>query len=274
LHALDSNEVGGNAISIGLHEFQSIMREDDNTLWEFVVVTSGVADSMLVPRGENIELAMIFDATTSEATFEYDQDFTDSSVVPMTLGPFAFTGSSTASHLLLTDFVGEDFGAANAVIDHWSLRPFSDVQGDFNGNGILDAGDIDLLSDAIRLPDHSPAFDVDGNDVVDEADRDHWIHGLKFSYYGDSNLDGEFNSRDLTTIFQAAEYEDDVIANSTWATGDWNGDREFSSSDLVRAFQDAGYEEGPRAAAVPEPTTSILWALFVAVMSNLVPRRD
>ena len=36
---------------------------------------------------------------------------------------------------------------------------------------------------------------------------------------GDSNLDGEFNSADLVTVFAAAEYEDGLEANSTWATG-------------------------------------------------------
>jgi hypothetical protein len=59
--------------------------------------------------------------------------------------------------------------------------------------------------------------------------------------YGDSNLDGVFNSTDLVRIFQAGEYEDQIEDNSHWATGDWNCDREFDSSDLIRAFQAGGY---------------------------------
>ena len=32
---------------------------------------------------------------------------------------------------------------------------------------------------------------------------------------------------DLIDIFQAGEYEDGVVSNSTWSTGDWNGNAEF-----------------------------------------------
>ena len=43
-------------------------------------------------------------------------------------------------------------------------------------------------------------------------------------------------------IFQAGEYEDAILGNSTWADGDWNGDGEFTSQDLVAAFQEGSYE--------------------------------
>ena len=58
---------------------------------------------------------------------------------------------------------------------------------------------------------------------------------------GDSNLDGLFDSSDLVTVFQSAEYEDDIDGNSTWAEGDWNGDGDFTTQDLVFAFQTASY---------------------------------
>ena len=61
---------------------------------------------------------------------------------------------------------------------------------------------------------------------------------------GDANRDGQFNSRDLVLVFQAGEYEDNLIQNSTWADGDWNGDNEFDSADLVTAFQNGEYESG------------------------------
>ncbi|MCA9149353.1 MAG: dockerin type I repeat-containing protein [Planctomycetales bacterium] len=60
--------------------------------------------------------------------------------------------------------------------------------------------------------------------------------------YGDVNLDGHFNSSDLVRIFQAGEYEDDIVGNSTWRTGDWNGDGDFTTQDLVIAFANRGYE--------------------------------
>ncbi|MCA9197451.1 MAG: tandem-95 repeat protein [Planctomycetales bacterium] len=54
---------------------------------------------------------------------------------------------------------------------------------------------------------------------------------------GDSNRDGIFNSADLVLVFQAGEYEDAIVGNSTWEDGDWNGDGEFNSNDFVFAFE-------------------------------------
>ena len=48
-------------------------------------------------------------------------------------------------------------------------------------------------------------------------------------------------------VFQAGEYEDGFLENSSWFTGDWNGDYEFDSHDMVLAFQEGAYEQGPRA---------------------------
>jgi hypothetical protein len=134
------------------------------------------------------------------------------------------------------------------------------VPGDFNGDGLLEVADIDLLTRAVRDGSTRIEFDLDQNNRVDRADRVYWVRNLKQTYMGDSNLDGEFNSRDLVNVFQAGQYEDAVPRNSTWNGGDWDGDAEFSSSDFVVAFQDGGYERGPRAAVqqVPEPASVVL----------------
>lgn len=59
---------------------------------------------------------------------------------------------------------------------------------------------------------------------------------------GDANLDGIFDSADLVALFQLGEYEDDLVGNSTKATGDFDGNGEFDTSDLVLAFQQGTYE--------------------------------
>ena len=101
--------------------------------------------------------------------------------------------------------------------------------------------------------------DLDNDGDIDEADRMIWVHDVQNTYYGDSNLDGVFDSKDLVIVFQAGEYEDDLVQNSSWETGDWNGDLDFTSLDLVAAFQDGGFDQGPRAAqSVPEPTGVML----------------
>lgn len=118
---------------------------------------------------------------------------------------------------------------------------------DFNDDGQVDAIDIDLLCAAIQAEETDLRFDLDGDGTVSIQDHDQLITERLQTTYGDSNLDGRFDSSDLVAVFIAGEYEDGVVGNSGWADGDWNCDGEFDTSDLVYAFQRGGYV----AAAVP-----------------------
>jgi hypothetical protein len=90
-----------------------------------------------------------------------------------------------------------------------------------------------------------------------------WITGgdLYNSYSGDANLDREFNSGDLVTLFVAGKYETGNPA--VWTEGDFNGDGIFNTGDFVTALSGGGYEVGPRTAvaAVPEPASATLLLL-------------
>jgi hypothetical protein len=156
-----------------------------------------------------------------------------------------------------------------------ALRVTEPRVGDFNQDGKLDVTDIDLLVAEIQAGKHRASFDLGGDGIVDDADLTTWIRIIKQTWFGDINLDGEFNSGDLVNVFQAGEYEDSVRANSNWATGDWNADREFTSADLVMAFQDGGYERGPRMAVVlvPEPSHAMSWSCLVIGAVVRVSRR-
>jgi hypothetical protein len=151
-------------------------------------------------------------------------------------------------------------GDSTLAVDNISIRSLSSLPGDFNSNDVLDVEDIDLLTNAVRSGDNPAGFDLNSDLLVNDADRQIWVNDLKFTYFGDANLDGEFNSGDLVHVFQRGEYEDNEAGNSTWGDGDWNGDGEFSSSDFVVAFQAGGFELGPRAAvsSVPEPSANLL----------------
>jgi uncharacterized membrane protein len=135
--------------------------------------------------------------------------------------------------------------------------------GDFDKSGEFDVADIDLLTTQVLSGEHLAAFDLDGNGLVDGEDRAIWIENVKETFFGDANLDGEFNSSDIVRVFVAGEYEDTIDGNSTWATGDWDGDGDFGTRDLTLAFQSAGYEQGPRRAirAVPEPDALTTWLI-------------
>jgi hypothetical protein len=147
-----------------------------------------------------------------------------------------------------------------------------DVGGDFNGNGALDAADIDALTAEVLAGTNQARFDLNNDQLVNSADRTVWVVDIKKTYFGDANLDGLFGTDDFVAVFVAGQYEDGVAANSTWATGDWNGDSEFDTADFVVAFQGGGFEKGPRmAVAVPEPHSFL--ALLAGVLCLVGGRR-
>ncbi len=145
------------------------------------------------------------------------------------------------------------------------------LDGDYNGNGELDAGDLDLqASEGIAKQDLT--YDLTGDGQVDfDGDRIEWLHNLKGVYVGDANLDGEFNTGDFVLVLGAGKYETQQPAG--WVEGDWNGDGVFGTNDLVVALSDGGYEIGPfpgGVQAIPEPSG---WLLSVMAACSLLMLR-
>jgi hypothetical protein len=141
------------------------------------------------------------------------------------------------------------------------------LPGDFNDDGLLDAADIDALTAVVIAASNDAAYDLDADTLVSTADRRVWVEDLRKTYFGDANLDGEFNSSDLVNVLAAGTYEVDVA--STWSTGDFDGDGRTSSSDLIEALAGGGYEVGPRpaTAAVPEPSGLLLLLVACALLT-------
>ena len=99
--------------------------------------------------------------------------------------------------------------------------------GDFNGDGSWNCLDIDALVNDIVTTTNDLQYDMDGSGFVDQADITQWLivggginnaGGAPYGY-GDSNLDGVFNSSDLVAIFGRGEFEDATDGNSGWADG-------------------------------------------------------
>ncbi len=143
-----------------------------------------------------------------------------------------------------------------------------DITGDFNSNGLFDAGDIDQLTQAIRDSETAPIYDLNGDGEVNPTDRAAWVNEIASTYFGDANLDFEFGSADLVFVLQAGEYEDLEPNNSSWAAGDFNGDFDFTSRDLILALETGAYEQGRRTAvdALPEPNGLILLAIGIMLL--------
>jgi hypothetical protein len=169
---------------------------------------------------------------------------------------------STSPDLLL------DF--AQDQLDEFFLNLGGTLVGDFDNSGVLDLPDVNLLSEEIAQGSDNPVFDVTGDGSVNSDDLNMWVKDLRGTWFGDANLDDEFNSGDLVAVFAAGEYEDPIAGNSTWAEGDWNADLDFDSGDLVAAFAGGGYEQGPVQAvnAVPEPSACLLCAIGLAMFAR------
>lgn len=153
------------------------------------------------------------------------------------------------------------------------LEVLDGIPGDYNGDQVVDALDIDLLSAAVREKSTNPLYDADRNGIVEKKDRDFWVEDIKRTYYGDADLNLQFDDSDFVTMLIAGEYLDGVDDNSTWASGDANGDADFSPEDFVTMFIAGGYLAGPRppaaVAAVPEPSATLLAALAAACLFHL-----
>ncbi|MCA9199491.1 MAG: lamin tail domain-containing protein [Planctomycetales bacterium] len=140
------------------------------------------------------------------------------------------------------------------------------VPGDVNGDGVVNAADIDRLCLAIRNAERS--FDLTGDGQINLADQQYLVSSILGTTPGDANLDGIFNSADFVAVFTAGQYEDSQPRNSGWAQGDWNCDGDFTTADLVYAFQSGSYSN----AAEPDPlaTEGVDLRLAAAVLASEV----
>jgi hypothetical protein len=135
--------------------------------------------------------------------------------------------------------------------------------GDFDLSGVLDAPDIDDLTQQSAGGTNPAGYDLTGDTLVNSEDVTEWIRSsdIFYSWLGDSDLDGEFKSDDVIQVLSENTYENDIDA--VWTSGDWNGSGRFDSQDVIDALADGGYESGPRTdvAAVPEPSALTLLVL-------------
>lgn len=99
---------------------------------------------------------------------------------------------------------------------------------DFNGDGLVNAADIDLLNQQIHAMSGESRFDLNSDRQVDPQDLDDLLATLGTTS-GDTNLDGTVSDEDFTTL--ARNFG---TAGFGWSSGDFDGDGQVSFNDFVR----------------------------------------
>ena len=178
-----------------------------------------------------VELVELLQGVLTLALFEGTDDMPTQRAV-LTEGSVRFELQAGKSYLLRAAGPGQS--RYNIVFDQ-------ELIGDFDEDQQLTAADIDILSAAIREDSEDLRFDINRDGIVNSDDHQRYVRNLLAVPYGDANLDGRFDSRDLIAVFASDQYEDDDVGNAGWADGDWNGDGEFTSEDVILAFGERAY---------------------------------
>ena len=111
----------------------------------------------------------------------------------------------------------------STVYNQWTVFPWyfdpvaagitlaPSAAGDLDGADGLTASDVDLLvrriGDAGFMSWQFAMFDLNGDLAINDQDQRTWVVDLKQTWFGDADLDGEFNSDDFVQAFQAGKYE-------------------------------------------------------------------
>ena len=153
-----------------------------------------------------------------------------------------------------------------------SIQVIEPIVGDFNHNGMLDAGDIDLLSTEAANETHVEAFNLSGDALVNNVDRTFWVEDLKGTFFGDADLDGTVAFNDFLTL--SANFGQ----SGGWLAGDFSGNHEVDFSDFLQLSSNFGASQAALAAAVvPEPMgLDVVAGLFflVCVLRRVTDHRQ
>ncbi len=119
---------------------------------------------------------------------------------------------------------------------------FNVLAGDLNGDNVVNAVDIDLLSVEARGPASALGYDLTSDGLINQADRTHLVEVIIGTFFGDATLDWSVSIGDLTIL---AGNFNDGNAPYGWADGDFNGDGNISIGDLTLLSQFFGQSTPP-----------------------------
>jgi hypothetical protein len=131
--------------------------------------------------------------------------------------------------------------------------------GDFNGDGVIDSADLNLLGADAAAGTNTPTYDLNSDNLVNTADRDVFLGGNIITTGNKLNGDADFNG--------TVEFPDFVVLAGNfgnpgvWSGGDFDVNGAVAFPDFVILADNFGKTAGAAAAAVPEPAGLALLGL-------------
>ncbi len=131
---------------------------------------------------------------------------------------------------------------------------------DFDGSGVCDGDDIDMLVAEIAGGGGNLDFDLTGDNLVDLDDRDEWLVQAGAEelpsqnpyLLGDANLDGTVDGQDFLE-WNANKF----MSIAAWTAGDFNADGIVDGQDFL-IWNGNKFQSADGVSAVPEPATALL----------------
>ena len=81
---------------------------------------------------------------------------------------------------------------------------------------------------------HNDTFDLTGDGQVNSADADYLVRNLLGTNYGDTDLDYDVDTSDLTKAIM--NFTGAGGSGKSWSDGDTDGDNDVDTSDLTKAI--------------------------------------
>ena len=147
------------------------------------------------------------------------------------------------------------------------------LRGDFDGNGVVDLQDIDLLTPAIASGNNDASFDLNGDSLLDTAELDLFLSDGIISagnrLRGDADFDGDVAFADFLRLsgkFGQA---------GTWSDGDFDANGTIEFADFLMLSGNFG-SVAAGVASVPESAAGGIWllALLLWAKSYILIRRS
>ncbi len=254
-----------------------VIKFDQNEEFVTSFTGGGLSSPMGIARDENDVLYVAGGGSSNIVKFDTDGNFLGQIRHPDLSGPQG-VAFDDRGHIFSSSFFKDNIVEFNAEGDYVQtitaggldiprsiafIPTIEDLLGDFDGDGVLDAADIDLLSQAVLTNAINGAFDLTGDGILSAEDRTFWVQQIAETSFGDANLNGTVVFADFLAVSRNFGNE------GGWASGDFDGNGEIGFPDFLQLSRNFGQSTAAEAISVPEPTTqpSSLFAVVIAVLS-------